>query len=593
MPDKIKDFPFKIGADPEFNVLLQDKRVSAKQLMHTIFKNPNEKTCKSTIKLHNAGYDIDKAGQIGWDGADSTGELRPKAEKSPEKLLQNLRIILTAFVDYSKIFELSTRSDKAPVGGHIHHELPVNVIGDIKAIKEIHKKMSSFYLPLMLGEDIINIRMRMRNNFGQINSYKHSGSSTGKTYEFRLPTAEWLITEKIARATLAYTGTVFNEIINHPESFDKCKDIVFKSDRQGNALQEVALSRFTALTKMIIIKIKKHIKEFEFYPQYKAEIDYIMTPSKVLKDKKKANFDIIEGWNLAKRKQPTKKDLMNDKKVSEMTKTIDIETLSEIISINFNKDLRVEEFAQAMKERIISLNWKLQNKYYLFGLKKGIKGFINFNKNFDFLHGHEIVKTYEDLNAIHDTYKKMNNKFATSTGSTNPINKTEGAKYIMIGIPYDIRFDRKYKELIKIIYEIEKTTDKPKTIKRNDLFNDSDLVQVAKIQDMSLKEDELNQVGKLYQILMLNQPLTNASMRAQDQESEQEAATIALEIEDEEREERGEDRQNISPIEDTVSAANNYNPFGGTSINSSKALLEFNGEQTHFERWLSQIHRTH
>jgi hypothetical protein len=462
MPEK-KPFPFRIGSDPEFNIVLQNKRVSAERLFNIVFEKQFEAVDK--------GYKLDKIGVIGWDGNTNTAELRPTPTHKPETLVINLRKMFEKIVEHIQLFELSTLSDKASVGGHLHFELPDTINTSNQKLNAIHKKICSFYIPLMLGEDNFNLRIRTKQNYGKLNDYRTEMHDFNKyTYEFRVPSAEWLTTEKVAKATIAYLATVYNEILHHPSTFRKCTDVILKTEKQGNALQELASSQFAFITDTLTKKIKGHIKNFEFYPQYKEEIEYILNPEKVLKDKRKVNFNIIEGWKLIEEKAPTKKMLLNNKKVEEKSLKIDLDRLAEAIDLSYNPDTNVQEFVRTIKSRIIAMNWKLKNFYYLFGLRKGIGDYIIVNKNNQYLYGQNQLKTADDIGVIEGTFKKMNEHFIMSeTGTTKPnknnnYEKETANKYILIGIPYDLRIKNQSKTIIEKIHDIENNKFKPEEL---------------------------------------------------------------------------------------------------------------------------------
>ena len=449
---EIKNFPFKIGADPEFNIIFNDQRISAIKLIQKLYKK------KKFIETEE-GYKIKSAGEIGWDGAEATGELRPSPSENPTKVIKNLKQLIQSFIDQTKLFELSTLSEKAAIGGHIHFQLKKEQISNT-IMNRIHKKLTSFMIPLMLGENVINTKIRMQDAYGKITDYKiNKLKESITTYECRVPSAEWLTTPKIAKSTIAYLATVYNEIINHPKRFNKCKDIIYKTDKQGIALQNLAVTHFETIMKGMINKIKKYIKTFEFYPQYQEQIKYILNPNKVLSDKRKVNFDIIQGWNIEAMKGPTKRDLLNNKKVTKGSIEKNLDELTEIIKVPYNEDTNVQTFAYALKQRIIALNWKLKHNYYLWGLKKGIKDYIAMNKNNEFITGTKQIKTKSDMSTILETLERMKDKFSQSTNSNGLSTKEKTKlkqKNIILGIPYDIRIKGNTKTLIEVIYNIEK-----------------------------------------------------------------------------------------------------------------------------------------
>ena len=459
---KDKKFPFHLGADPEFSVILGENRIPADRILRILFK---EKQVSNTEE----GYKINRAGELGWDGHHITGELRPAPEYTPQKLTENIGELLKAFTDKSQLLELSTNSDKAPVGGHLHFEISPELAGNQAKLRILHKKMALFYIPIMIGEDLVNSRLRIKNGYGKLKDFHSQPTPDGihYTYEFRCPNAEWLTTPKIAKATIAYFATIFNEIINHPENIKKIKNVMIQNESQIQALQELALTRYVSLTESILHKVKKHIKTFEYYESYKEEISYIFTPQKILRDKEKVNFEITNGWKLVKNKTPNKKDLMNEKKMKSLAEKTSIDEIAGAISIPYNPDdSKCADFSKALKDRIIAYNWKLKYNYFIFGLRKGIKNYIITNGDYKILEGKDI-KNNKDIETMETIITKMIGKYKTATNKYS-MKKEELQNIIFIGIPYKNRIDLKTKEFISTIHEIENRRKTP--IERKELL---------------------------------------------------------------------------------------------------------------------------
>ena len=455
MPESKREFPFRLGADPEFNIMLKENRIPADKILRILFKKESQS---------GEGYKIKNAGELGWDGHTPTGEIRPSPAYSPEKLIQNIGELFAAMTKKSQLLEISTNSNAAPIGGHIHFELPQDLIGQETKLKNIHKKMALFYIPVMVGEDLVNSRLRIEHGYGKLNDYESQSTPDGKnyTYEFRCPNAEWITTPKIAQATIAYLATVFNEIINHPENMKKAKDIMIQNETQIAALQELALAKYVLITKSILNKIRRHIKTFEYYKVYKEEIDYIFTPQKILKDKEKVNFEVTAGWKLVKSGTPNKKDLMSEKKMKILSKKLSIDEIAKAIPAPYNPDdSRCVDFAKVLKDKIIAYSWKLKYDYFIFGLRKDIKNYIIMNGHYNILYG-EDIKSNTDLNLAEEIVEKMVMKYKTSIGKSS-LKKEESNNLILIGIPYEKRINLETKEFISIIHDIEKNKEKIKT----------------------------------------------------------------------------------------------------------------------------------
>ena len=449
MPE-IQKFPFKIGADPEFNVLIQDRHFKADALFKSLFGNKfPEKTM---------GYKVDSAGEVGWDGNSDIAEIRPTPAYTPEKLAANIKKLIKTVVDNGPMLELSTLCDMGTVGGHIHFEMPKGAEAKSQNILSgIDKKLSSFYVPLLQNEDIINMKTRAKSTYGKLTDYRVDQHGDAWTFEFRSPSAEWLTTEKIAVSTLAYFATVYNEIMFHPKNFSKCNDFIFKNEKQSEAIQSLALSNYIIIMNNFKSKIRKYIKTFAAYKQYQKEIEFILSADRVQKEKIKAGYNMAVGWGLTTYKQPNKrllfsKELANAKN----NNNLDLETLIKILPVNYNQDINVADFVNALKYKIIRFNWKLKYVYYFFGLKKGIEDFIIADKNMDWLYGKEQIKTMGDYDEIRKTFTKMNAKFPYLRTRQQSNTEKNNKNYIIMGIPYDLRLNLKTKPMLERLYEIEK-----------------------------------------------------------------------------------------------------------------------------------------
>ena len=460
-----KKFNFKIGTDPEFVLTMQGRKVDARQTMQLMLNK------KANLQEDNNGYKVGEFGNIGWDGASSTGEIRPNADSDPQKIIDNIGGLFKAFTDHVKICDISTISEFSSIGGHIHLEVPKGERWSTEKKNTIHRRLASFYLPILISENKTNLNLRLKQGYGSIKDqrveekFRYEDGMPGYTFEFRCPSAEWLTTPKIAKATLAYFGVVYHEILNNPKSFTKFNDIIYKSDKQGDALQTLAIMEFDLLTNSLLNKAKKYIKTFEMYPEYKEEIDYIFNAKQVIKDKQKADYNIAQGWDLIKKTYPKKNEILSSKKkIQTIAKANDFDILKKVMNIHYNDDTNVAMFAENLKDRVAAFNWKLKNNYFIFGMRKGINQIMAKNLKHEYLIGKEIFKTVSDIEAVNKLFRKMNDKFENngdiSRGAT--IDFTTGKpkdireSSIVIGIPYDMRISEDIKPFIKLIWALEK-----------------------------------------------------------------------------------------------------------------------------------------
>jgi hypothetical protein len=466
MPEK--KFNFKLGSDPEFSFVLQNRRVNACELIQNINKHIEGFTNTQ------GGYKC-KGGILGWDGCNATAEFRPSPSNSITEITKNIKELITKTAETFPVFDLLVLSTFAPVGGHIHFQIPEEYHLNKKKIQILHKKISSFYLPILISENKINLRLRSASsNYGSLTDY-HDDNQYGPqsdreyTYEFRTPSAEWLLTEKLCRATFAYLGTVYHEIMNNPRNFAKYMNLVFKSNEQANALHQLTISNYIGITQGIFEQIKKAVKTFEFYPQFKPEIEYILSPNKVIKDKKKTNYNLVEGWNIrktTKTKQPTMKEIINEKKFLEKAKTINLDRMAKLMNISYNDDVNVDFFVKTLTERAMAFNWKIKNNYFLFGMKKGISDTIIFNEKKELLLGQNTIQTTSDKLAIIKLMDRIFSKFGKITNKNiNPnTGEIERTKTIVIGLPYETRIKKNTKEFLEFVYKLEADKLKPETV---------------------------------------------------------------------------------------------------------------------------------
>lgn len=471
-----KPFNFTIGADPEFSLLFQDRRIQANAAIDEILN----KDADFKKKAGAMGYELEGKGNIGWDSANATGEIRPRPASTADELIENLRAIFTKFHEKAPLFDITTLSLFGTVGGHIHFSVPPEYQSNTK-IANIHKRLSSFYLPIMLSECKVNLHLRLKSGYGKLTDWRsanytsagnvNDGGDNPNGYEFRSPSAEWLTTPRVALSTIAYLATVYNEIIAHPIKIARFSELLYHTSKQADALQLMALSDYKILTTAIYSKVKKAIKTFEFYPEYKAEIDYILNPEKVYKDKSNAGFNIVSGWELAqKEKKPTKKDLLNVKKMSTKAKAKNIDMTNSFINVSFNNDANVELFSKALVERVAVYDWKLKNAYFLYGLRKGFKSFLVNDPEENLYLGKELITTQSDYQALKELTRKMSTKYTQNMpygrnanlkqliDELSPNRKTQT---FIIGIPYDVRMDHAINPFISLVYDLEAGKIKP------------------------------------------------------------------------------------------------------------------------------------
>lgn len=460
--------PFKIGGDPELLLFYGDKHINAGQAVPKFFEG------KFTKSPNSMGYLVREHGSFGWDGASPTCEIRPKESDSIETLTKNIQELFVAAHETMPLFDMSTLSIGRPVGGHFHVDAPAEFMNDEKLLNKTKKIIAALLLPILASEHKLSSTQRTKGGgYGEISDIRvHTDFGTG-TFELRGPSSEWLTSEKICRSTLAYIAVIWNEIIKNHVKLGK-NEMVFKSLMQTKAMQDMIIADYKPLATMMTELVSKQVKTFELYPQYKEEVDFILDPKAVYKEKEAAGWNITNGWNLKNEKVAGKRDLLAKNKIKEKIKSMNIELFMTTFSIAYNDDYNVASFANAITERIAATNWNLTNEYFLFGLKKGTEGFlagpaIQFTKT----DGAKLCYTIPKNIAKADSIAALTNiakRVQAETGNTVKINPKTGKAFagvsnmILIGIPYDVRAEENIKALIDIMWDIENGKLKTKEI---------------------------------------------------------------------------------------------------------------------------------
>ena len=438
MPEKT--LKLKIGSDPEFSVLWNNQRVPANQVIENLFRGDSRRNGHSVRT---------EGGELGCDGCASTGELRPNPELDPIKAAANIGIMIQEFAAKGMGFDLSTLSLWGPIGGHVHLELPEGVSSSDPRLSDWHNKLMSFYMPVMMGEEKASVKLRC-SNYGQITDWKPPEGSR-RTIEVRVPTAEWITTRKLAESMLAYMAVVWHEVIFNPKNLPK--ELLVKSDKQKTALQDMAINEFGLVNQAILKVIAGAVRTFEMYPTYKDQIEYILKPDRVLADKRAVGYSIKEGWGFAKSTKSINKRLF-------LGSQKDVEVIDgETFGIYHNEDFRTGLYAEELRKKVSS-GMKLNHTYYIFGLKKGIKG-IFLSKEEKYYLTPEYA-TSSDITAITRTRSRMASKAGQYEKERTSLDFKKGHirkeidRAVCVGIPYEMREKQDLKAFLEAIWKFEK-----------------------------------------------------------------------------------------------------------------------------------------
>lgn len=491
-PKPVFILPFKIGGDPELLLFYGDKHIHA--------GNTIPKFLKTKYEQKENGYKIGENGALGWDGASATAEIRPKESNDVNQLTENIKQLFITANKEMPLFDMSTLSIGKPVGGHFHVEAP-ELFRDNDALQaKLRKIIATLLIPITSSEHKISSTQRTKGGYGQISDIR--SHSEFKTIELRGPSAEWLTSEKICKSTISYIAVIWNEILKNHKELAKNRT-TFRNLSQTKALQELITADYKPVTDTITKEIAKEIRKFELYPQFKEEVEFILNPEAVYKEKEKHGWNINNGWNLGNTATPTKKNLNEKKKIKEKVQAMDIELMTNTFSISYNDDYNVSTFANAISERIATLNWNLTHEYFLFGLKKETIGYIA-AKASEHTGGYGLTKT---CYTIPSNISKENsltilnniaNRLQRETSNTLKINPKTGkacsgtSNTIIIGIPYEIRAKEDIKSLVDLIWNIENKKTKHQEIDKftTQVVSNKDEINTKEIIDAGTSEQQ-------------------------------------------------------------------------------------------------------
>jgi len=434
---KEKELKFKIGSDPEFTIIFRNEKIPANIVENTIFKKCSIKTA---------------GGELGIDGHNSTGEIRPNPSTKISEAVNNIGLCLYELVKKMPGgFDLTTLSMHDPIGGHVHLNLPKTY----KYKDKYQEILPVLCFPIFMGENNISSAMRLMRSYGVMNDIRNERERVENgincwDMELRGLSAEWITTEKICYATLAYIATIHEALIDDPDILKQASSFSMKDKNNENILSAIYLTKNKLFAPVVIKQIEKIIKRTEGYKHFKEEIDFIIDYKKVLQEKKKAEFSIVKGWKM--KHENTPKEIL--------------EKFSGFTNIGFNSDVNIDNFAKNLSCKIIEENLQ-KFQYMLFGVRKEVKDFIVFNekgKILDIDKYQNFVKSNEDMKIASEIFAKMGIKFANNCSpeyayewniDRTMLKKTK-REQLIIGIPRNIREKNRTESLNKLIDEIEK-----------------------------------------------------------------------------------------------------------------------------------------
>lgn len=423
-----KKLKFKIGCDPEF-------------VLEGMVQRPSAGTIN---EVFNFLTDL-SVGQIGQDCG--LVELRPKPSKSIEGLMENLETMFKHMAPKLGQFEWKTTSFQAPAGGHIHLQIPAELAKTnpntwnnnqpytgpkAPALNKHIHAIYSFFLPIALSENPKSVSNR-RSQFGYGKSgdwrmNQHPGNEW--SIEIRSPAAEWMTTPKVAAAVLSYLATVHHEILFRRDPLARYPALKAEWPRLNAILTGVASSRHPHMVRLMMRTIKRAIKTFELYPQYKEQIDFLFNSKAMLAEKEAANFDISKGWKV-ETPEPSLAELKDRDIAMAKLRSINTSYLAHnqgyFDRFRYNEDFKIKEFTKELNNIIHSYKWKMKHRYIIFGLRKGVDEVVVCDdKQRAVLAPASLSEPSELRDKTFTAFKKMHERF-------------KDPKAYYIGVPYSLR----------------------------------------------------------------------------------------------------------------------------------------------------------
>ena len=361
----MKTFDFKLGSDPELQLLRQGVAVSAETAITCMFQPDHRR--------NGMGYEIEGAGVVGWDGASTPAELRPNPTNDPAEATQFIGTLLAEMHQKLPGVDITTLSLNCRVGGHIQVDFPNKYLKNDKVKNRIDLLMATFVLPLFCSDHSMSSNYRRDTTYGDADDFRteeRDQETHLHTFEIRGPSAEWLVSPKMTMSTLSYIGVVWTEVLKNHEHLIKHRD-VFKTSAQISGVQEAVLSGYRPVQEAVMRRIHRLVRTFERYPDFKNEIDFILCPRRVVAHKQTLKWLPKNGWRLGEQKQPSKRKILSP--LADVLLPVgNPEFVDRTYGVPYNDDLNVKALMQLLARRTYALNLELKHQYFFFGLKKGM-----------------------------------------------------------------------------------------------------------------------------------------------------------------------------------------------------------------------------
>lgn len=433
-----KGLGFYLGADPEFNVEFFGK----------------EQHAKAVLDDFNGRDIVNDGGNLGWDGHASTGEVRPKAATSPEGVVANLKLLFSEYTKKVPLADLTTLSKREPIGGHIHLDL----WDDYDNEANVGPFLDTFHAPVLFGENSEAVGRRWNGGYGRFSDIRFDEKSHHTTCEYRVPTAEWITSEKLALSVLAYFAVVWHEYrktygqeskTGNGPLYDKLTKkhlLCTASSGRMSLMKDLVRSNLPVKKEEFLKPLKELVEEFELYPQYKEQVDYVFNFEQVLKDKEAIGYSVTKGWGLERAAgEAMKKDILKVSRSNEICANEDMEKSMKYIHVSVGSEFGLASMADVLKKTIAANKWKTPSAVHLYGIRKGIDEYIvSMRRPSDGKLVYSFVRFDDQDPKVNPDLKSLAERMVRSTDGE-----------LSIGVPYGDRMKDRVKRLIEVVYEAE------------------------------------------------------------------------------------------------------------------------------------------
>jgi len=463
-----------VGSDPEFVIVTGNSVRSADEFFRFLTENTDADDGDEDYYNASLGIEVSGAGNLGWDGAGTPGELRPIHSDSPVEHAENIAMLLRFIKNKQpsvKFRAVQKNGHFVSTGGHLHFGLSDQETG--YAPDRITGLMSALALPLLAADgDKYFARKRAAGGnigcdsnfsftgYGQADDWRTERRSGVKVLEFRAPTSSWLATQSLATAILSAYGAIFDGLIMAGTT-DKFQAIY---DRMEPYIKNLyGLHRLLLLDESrkviapVLNAIRKEISRLPNYKKWEKEIRTALNAKWQENQVKMGEDDIFSGWKLNSKNRIPLYLMRKGVKLKEE----EIEQCRKFYMPSASSDHNVNLFALEMAKAQLKLDWRPNKTYRLFGLRQGANAYLVMNAN------NEGAAISVGPGVLLE--ESIQNAYESAQGLAVGVRTIgEKRKHVAIGIPYELRDNADTNGFLDLLWHVDH--DKIKLIGDYDLI---------------------------------------------------------------------------------------------------------------------------